>query len=329
MGCFLVVLWCVFYYKRIIISVMNRREFINRSAAVGLLLGAGAFPVEAFAAGDLQKITILHTNDQHSRIDPFPMDGTKNQGLGGVARRAEVIRQVRAQEKNVMLLDSGDIFQGTPYFNKYHGQVEIMMMNEMKYDATTIGNHDFDGGLDNLAVRMDQAQFPFLVSNYGINDTPLKNKAKEYKTFKYGDVKVGVFGVCIELHGLVDKNMYGGTIYRDPIADANRVAATLKHDEKCDLVICLSHLGFKYDGNKVSDQVLAKSTRNIDLILGGHTHTFFDAPETYTNAEGRNVLVNQVGWAGIYLGQVDFYFDHKKRKQNNNNSPIKIVPIKG
>ncbi|MCW3124595.1 MAG: metallophosphoesterase, partial [Bacteroidetes bacterium] len=188
---------------------MNRKEFINRSAAAALLLGTGAFPIEAFAVGDLQKLTILHTNDQHSRIDPFPMDGTKSQGLGGCARRAEAIREVRAREKNVMLLDSGDIFQGTPYFNKYHGEVEIRMMNEMKYDATTIGNHDFDGGLDNLAVRMDQAQFPFLVSNYGVDNTPMKGKAKEYKTFKYGDVKVGVFGVCIEMSGLVSRDLYG------------------------------------------------------------------------------------------------------------------------
>jgi 5'-nucleotidase len=308
---------------------MNRKEFIKTTSAAALLLGAGGFPLEALAAGEVMKLTILHTNDQHSRIDPFPMDGTKFQGLGGFARRAEVIKMMRSKEKNVLLLDSGDIFQGTPYFNKYHGKVEIALMNEMKYDATTIGNHDFDGGLDNLAVRMDEAKFPFLVSNYGMDNTPLHGRAKEYKTFQYGDVKVGVFGVCIEMSGLVSRDLYGATVYRDPIADANRVAAILKHDEQCDLVICLSHLGYKYDNKKVSDQVLAQSTRDIDLILGGHTHTFFDAPETYKNSEGKNVLLNQVGWAGIYLGQIDFYFDHKKRKQNNNNSPIKIVPING
>ena len=308
---------------------MNRKEFIRASSTAALLLGASSFPFEAFASGDLQKLTILHTNDQHSRIDPFPMDGTKYQGLGGFARRAEIITEIRAKEKNVILLDSGDIFQGTPYFNKYHGEAEIKLMNEMKYDASTLGNHDFDGGLDNLAARMDQAHFPFLVANYGVDNTPLHGKVKEYKTFRYGDIKVGVFGVCIELSGLVSRDLYGATTYRDPIADANRTAAVLKHDEKCDLVICLSHLGYKYDNSKVSDQVLAKGTKNIDLILGGHTHTFFDAPETYKNSEGKNVLVNQVGWAGIYLGQIDFYFDHKKRKQNNNNSPIKIVPING
>lgn len=305
---------------------MNRKQFIQRSSTAALLLGASSFPFEAFAAGDIQKLTILHTNDQHSRIDPFPMDGTKTQGLGGVARRAEIIEHIRASEKNVLLLDSGDIFQGTPYFNKYHGEVEIKVMNELKYDVGTIGNHDFDGGIDNLALRMTQAQFPFVVANYDISNTPLLGKAKEYTIIKKGNLKVGVFGVCIELQGLVNKDMYGGTVYRDPIKDANRIANILKQDEKCDLVICLSHLGYKYDTPKVSDVVLAQSTSNIDLILGGHTHTFFDAPVPYTNATGKQVLVNQVGWAGIYLGQIDFYFDHNKKKQSANNLPIKIAP---
>ena len=303
---------------------MDRKQFLHKSSAAALLLGASSFPFEAFAKGDLQKLTILHTNDQHSRIDPFPMDGTKNQGLGGFARRATLIEQIRKVEKNVLLLDCGDIFQGTPYFNKYHGEAEIKLMNEMKYDAGTIGNHDFDGGLENLALRMNQASFPFLVANYDISNTPLHNKAKEYHIFKYGNIKVGVFGVCIELSGLVGKDLYGETIYRDPIADANRVATLLKHDEKCDVVICLSHLGYKYDTAKVSDQVLAKTTSNIDVILGGHTHTFFDAPESYTNSAGKQVVVNQVGWAGIYLGQIDIYIDHKKKKEITNSPPIKI-----
>ena len=306
---------------------MNRKDFIQKSAAAALVLGASSLPLDLLANAGMEKITILHTNDVHSRIDPFPMDGTKLQGLGGCARRAEIINKIRAQEKHVMLLDSGDIFQGTPYFNKYHGAAEIKLMSEMKYDAATIGNHDFDGGLDNLALRMTEAKFPFVIGNYDIKDTPLHDKAHEYKTFKYGNIKVGVFGICIELAGLVSTDLYGKTVYRDPIKDANRIAAILKHDEKCDLVICLSHLGYKYDTAKVSDQVLAAGTSNIDLILGGHTHTFFKTPEIFKNSEGKQVLVNQVGWAGVYLGQIDFYFDHKKRKQAGDNQPIKIAPI--
>jgi 5'-nucleotidase len=306
---------------------MKRKDFIYQSSIAALVLGTSSLPLDILANAGMDKVTILHTNDVHSRIDPFPMDGTKLQGLGGCARRAEIIHQIRSREKHVMLLDSGDIFQGTPYFNKYHGDVEIRMMNEMKYDAGTIGNHDFDGGLDNLALRMTQAQFPFLIANYDMTNTPLHKKNQEYKVFHYGPVRVGVFGVCIELAGLVSKDLFGATVYRDPIADANRVAAILRHDEKCDLVICLSHLGYKYDTAKVSDVTLASATSNIDLILGGHTHTFFKAPETYQNKEGKQVIINQVGWAGVYLGQIDFYFDHKKRKQAGANVPIKITPI--
>ncbi len=306
---------------------MDRKEFLHKSSVAALLLGASSLPIELLANAGTEKLTILHTNDVHSRIDPFPMDGTKLQGLAGCARRSEIINKIRAREKNVMLLDSGDIFQGTPYFNKYHGEAEIKLMNEMKYDAGTIGNHDFDGGLDNLSLRMTQAQFPFLISNYDVTNTPLHKKSMEYKVFHYGNIKVGVFGICIELAGLVSTDLYGGTIYRDPVKDAIRVANILRHDEKCDLVICLSHLGYKYDGPKVSDQVLATSTSNIDLILGGHTHTFFKNPETYKNKEGKQVIVNQVGWAGVYLGQIDFYFDHKKRKNTGTNTPIKISPI--
>jgi 5'-nucleotidase len=308
---------------------MDRKQFIRQSSVAALMLSISSLPEELLAHAGTEKLTILHTNDVHSRIDPFPMDGTKLQGLGGCARRAEIINEIRGREKNVILLDSGDIFQGTPYFNKYHGEAEIKLMNEMKYDAGTIGNHDFDGGLDNLALRMMQANFPLLIANYDMRNTPLYNKSKEYKVFKYGDIKVGVFGVCIELHGLVSTDLYGETIYRDPIADANRVAAILKHDEKCDLIICLSHLGYKYNDAKVSDQVLAASTSNIDLILGGHTHTFFTAPESYKNREGRQVIINQVGWAGIYLGQIDFYFDHKKRKSAGLIEPVKVAPIRG
>ncbi|MFN8309750.1 MAG: metallophosphatase [Chitinophagales bacterium] len=303
--------------------MLHRRDFIKRSLAAGALLSAGAFPLEAFAAEELTKITILHTNDQHSRIDPFPMDGSKNQGCGGFAKRAAVIHAFRQKEKNVLLLDSGDIFQGTPYFNKFHGELEIDLMNQMGYDAGTIGNHDFDGGMDNLAMRMQQAKFPFVVANYNFENTACAGKAKRYKTFQFGAVRVGVFGVGIEMDGLVPKSAYLETQYADPVKVANETAAHLKHEEHCDFIICLSHLGFKYEENKVSDVVLAEQSENVDLILGGHTHTFFDAPKSYRNKTGREVLVNQVGWAGICLGQLEFYFDRKK-KAGNRAGLIKI-----
>lgn len=291
---------------------MKRKNFIKYTGLSAALIGAGGFPFEAMAAGDGEYLTILHTNDQHSRIEPFPMDGGKYQGLGGFAKRATLINEFRAASKNTLLLDSGDVFQGTPYFNKYLGELEFKLMSEMKYDASTLGNHDFDAGMEGFVKQLQHANFPFLNANYDFTNTPMQGKVAEYKIFKKGKLKIGVFGIGIELDGLVPPDLYGETKYNDPIANANRVAAILKHDYKCDMVICLSHLGYKYDTNKVSDVVLAKSTSNIDLILGGHTHTFFEKPEEYQNAEGQKTIVNQVGFAGICLGKLEFFFEKKK-----------------
>jgi 5'-nucleotidase len=292
---------------------MKREEFIQKSLAAGMLLGASSFPFEAFAKSDGRKITILHTNDQHSRIEPFPMDGGKYQGLGGFSQRALLINEIRKQEKNVLLLDSGDIWQGTPYFNLYGGEVEFKLMSEMKYDASTLGNHDFDKGIDGFVKQLPHAAFPFLNCNYDFTDTAMEGKILPHKIFSVEGIKIGVFGVGIELKGLVPQDLFGNIKYNDPIANANRTAKQLKLEHDCDLVICLSHLGYKYEEKKVSDVDLATQCRNIDLILGGHTHTFFTKPEEFRNADGAKVLVNQVGWAGIYLGRLDFYFERKKK----------------
>jgi 5'-nucleotidase len=300
---------------------MKRKEFIRHSVAAGALIGAGALPFDVFASAGIQKLTILHTNDQHSRIEPFPLDGGKYQGLGGFSQRAEMIKQIRETEKNVLLLDSGDIWQGTPYFNKYLGELEFKLMSEMKYDASTLGNHDFDAGLDGLVKQLPLAKFPFLNVNYDFSDSPLSGKVQRHKIFQFNDIKVGVFGVGIELEGLVPADLFGGVRYNDPILNANKAAEELKHDYKCDFIICLSHLGYKYDDKKVSDEVLARSTKNIDLILGGHTHTFLDKPVERTNMEGGKVLINQVGWAGIYLGRIDVFFERKKRAKLKLHSP--------
>lgn len=292
---------------------MKRISFIQKSFTAGALLAAGSFPYEAFAKGDVRKITILHTNDQHSRIEPFPMDGGKYQGLGGFAERAAVLKEIRKQEKNVLLLDSGDVWQGTPYFNKYGGELEFKLMSEMQYDASTLGNHDFDAGIDGFVKQLPHCNFPFLNCNYDFTDTAMEGKIQPHKIFVLDGIRVGVFGIGIELQGLVPKDLYGAIKYNDPIAKANQHAKNLKFEHHCDLVICLSHLGYKYDEKKVSDMDLAYQSSNIDLILGGHTHTFFTKPNEFRNADGTKVLVNQVGWAGIFLGRLDFYFE-KKRK---------------
>jgi 5'-nucleotidase len=294
----------------------NRKSFIKASATAATLLATGQFPIEAMVPKDEETIlTILHTNDVHSRIEPFPMDGGKNQGLGGAAHRMTMIKSIRQENSNVLLLDAGDLWQGTPYFNFFNGEVEYKLMNEMGYDAATLGNHDFDIGLEGLKKQLPTARFSMLNANYDFEDTILKGMIQPYKVFDKNGIKVGVFGIGIELEGLVSASSYGNIKYNDPIKTANATAEKLKREEGCQFVICLSHLGFKYENNKVSDEVLSASTKNIDLILGGHTHTFFEKPLAYKNLEGKEVLLNQVGWAGLMLGRLDFHFKKMTEKK--------------
>ncbi|MGY4538952.1 5'-nucleotidase [Mucilaginibacter sp. UYNi724] len=302
----------------------NRRRFIKQSGVAMATLALSTSYIDAFAKGDLKRITILHTNDVHSRIEPFPMNGSRNQGLGGVARRAALINKIRAEQKNVLLLDAGDIFQGTPYFNLFGGELEMKLMSDMGYDAATMGNHDFDNGIGGFYKQLPNAKFPILISNYDLSDTIMHNATLPYKLFIKDGLKIGVFGLGIELSGLVDKKNYRETQYLDPITKGNEIAAALKNEHHCDLVICLSHLGYQYKENKVSDQVLAKETRNIDLIIGGHTHTFMNAPEDVKNLDGKITTINQVGWAGINLGRIDYYFDHKRNKKIQPATPYAI-----
>ena len=282
----------------------NRRHFIKQSGlgAIGLSL----LPQLSFGNNKDIKLTILHTNDMHSHIHPFTTG--RNKGLGGMAQRVALIKQIRKQEEHVLLLDAGDVFQGTPYFNVYGGELEFKLMSEMKYDAVTLGNHDFDNGLEGLKKQLPHANFPFLIANYDFSDTILKNTFKPYKVFRKGDLKIGVFGIGIELDGLVPKKLYQNTVYQDPISTANHYANLLKQKERCDLVICLSHLGFKYKGKKMSDMTFASQTRNIDLIIGGHTHTFLKKPVKQLNLDKEEVIINQVGWAGINIGKIDYHF---------------------
>ncbi|RXK81243.1 bifunctional metallophosphatase/5'-nucleotidase [Filimonas effusa] len=293
----------------------DRRKFIRQSVlAGGAVFASGLLPGIARAAPAGNNITILHTNDVHSRLDPFPMDGGKYQGLGGVANRATLISQIRKEEEHVLLLDAGDIFQGTPYFNVYKGEPEIKAMSRMQYDAVTMGNHDFDGGIENFATQLQHASFPVLVCNYDFTGTAMEGKSLPYKVFEKAGLKIGVLGVGIELQGLVPENLYGKTVYSDPITAANTNANILRRKEGCDMVICLSHLGDKYDDGKISDEILAKESYDIDLIIGGHTHRFFAQPRSYKNRSNADVIVNQVGWAGIQLGRLDFNLDRGKKK---------------
>ncbi|SMC86137.1 bifunctional metallophosphatase/5'-nucleotidase [Chryseobacterium sp. YR221] len=302
---------------------MDRKSFLKAigGGTLAMALAPNMMKAEGLAIPGLQsatKLTILHTNDQHSRIEPFDASYTKNPNQGGFARRASLIQQIRNQESNVLLLDSGDIFQGTPYFNFFGGELEFKLMSMMKYDASTMGNHDFDNGLDGFSKVLPTAKFPFICSNYDFKNTILDGKTSPYKIFNKNGIKVGIFGVGIQLDGLVGKKQYGETVYSSPIDVAQHYSNFLKKDQNCDLVICLSHIGYDYkdEPNKISDKILAASTENIDIILGGHTHTFLPEPQTFTNRQGKKVLVNQVGWAGLLLGRIDFHFDTNKNVQH-------------
>ena len=302
---------------------MNRKEFLKTVGGGTLALSLAPNLVFASQKSILDKnaaykLTVLHTNDQHSRIEPFDSSYSRNPNQGGFARRATLIQQIRSQEKNVLLLDAGDIFQGTPYFNFYGGELEFKLMSMMGYDAATMGNHDFDNGLEGFLKALPNAKFPFITSNYDFSNTILDGKTEKYKIFKKDGIKVGLFGVGIELDGLVGKKQYQETKYLNPVEIAQHYADFLRKEKGCDLVICLSHIGFDYrdDADKISDKKLAAQTDNIDLILGGHTHTFLPEPQSFTNKSGKNVLVNQVGWAGLLLGRIYFYFDKNKSLQN-------------
>lgn len=294
---------------------MKRRDFIQKTTAAGVFTGiAGtALLSSSFASAEAKHITILHTNDVHSHIDPFPLDDDKNPGQGGVAKRYTLIQKIKKENPNTLLLDAGDIFQGTPYFNFYGGELEFKLMSKLGYDAATIGNHDFDNGIDGLNAQLPNAEFSLLNANYNFSNTVLDGQIKPYQVFIKDGVKIGVFGIGIQLEGLVNKKMYKETEYNDPVSISQDIAKQLKETEKCDLVICLSHLGYHYDHDKIDDLKLASKTKNIDLIIGGHTHTFLDKPTVTKNAEGKDVLVNQVGWAGINLGRIDFYLDHSNK----------------
>ncbi|WP_128330141.1 metallophosphoesterase [Apibacter sp. HY039] len=305
---------------------MKRRDFIKTSAIAGTAL---TLPNIAFASDILKsdkKITILHTNDQHSRIEPFPATYTKNPGQGGFARRATLIDKIRKEQENVLLVDSGDIFQGTPYFNFFKGELEFKLMTKMGYEASTMGNHEFDNGLEGFKSQLPHAGFDFLCSNYDFTNTILEGCTKDFKIIDKGGVKVGLFGIGVELEGLVAPTCYLETQYNNPIEIAQDRARMLKKEKKCDLVICLSHIGYKYPGdpNKVCDIKLCKETSNIDLVLGGHTHTFFKEPEKYLNKEGKEVLLNQVGWAGLLLGRIDYLFTENNKIKEIASTAIPI-----
>lgn len=280
---------------------------------IGILAALLVLLLQPLAAQGQDTLFVLHTSDTHSRIEPVSRQSAdRNAGLGGVVRRVSFVKQYRAEHPDVLLFDCGDFSQGTPYYNMFRGELEVKMMNLMGYDAMTIGNHEFDFGLENMARLFRMAHFPVVCANYEVAGTPLEGLVKPYVVLERQGVRVGVFGLSPRVEGLVQADKCQGIVYRDPIPVAREMVRLLRKEEKCDVVICLSHLGLYGSGlGDAGDEVLAAQTEGIDLILGGHSHTYLERPSFYENASGQEVPVMHVGKNGAYVGKIKLELESK------------------
>lgn len=264
------------------------------------------------SAQQTKELFILQTSDTHSRIEPInPHAADKYAGMGGTVRRATFLKEYRAEHPDVLLFDCGDISQGTPYYNLFRGEVEVKMMNLMGYDAMTIGNHEFDFGLENMARLFRMANFPVVCANYDVSGTVLEGLVKQYTILKRDGLKIGVFGLAPKMEGLVQADKCEGVVYKEPVAVAQEVVDVLRNKEQCDVVICLSHLGIR-SNNGDSDEKLVAETHGIDAILGGHSHTFMQKPAFYMNADGQSIPVLHTGRSGIYVGEMKLTLNEEK-----------------
>jgi len=302
--------------------MITRRSFLGQSAVFGAAMLASptalqrlfpntvellTAPLLAATAGETL-ITILHTNDTHSQIEPFPKDDRTYPDKGGVVRRATLVQRVRKQNPNTLLIDAGDAFQGTPYFNFYKGEVEYKTMSAIGYDVSTVGNHEFDNGVAALAAAMKFANFPFVSANYDVRKTPLESLVKPYIVREVAGVRIGLFGLGISPEGLITPENFKGITYQDPVQVSRNVVKLLRETEHCDLVVCMSHLGYypKPKEKEIGDTQVASQVDGIDFIASGHTHTFMERPVTQKQPSGKETVIFQVGKSGIYLGRVDF-----------------------
>ena len=264
------------------------------------------FILALILSGCAQKqLVVLHTNDTHSRIEPLPETDRTAPGMGGVARRATYIDDVRKNNRQVLLFDAGDFLQGTPYFNLFKGEVEVKAMNRMKYDAATLGNHEFDYGMEVLENVIRGADFPIVSSNYDFSNTPIEGLIRPYLILNKGGVRIGVMGINIQPKGLIAADHYKGMKFLDPVKTANKMAKKLREEHRCDLVICLSHLGF------IPDKKLAESSRDIDIIIGGHSHTHMNEPARVKDLDDKEVVIFQTSGRGVNVGRLDLQFERQ------------------
>lgn len=294
---------------------MNRRRFI-RNGLTGIAgLSLGSTPFNLLAGNDFINISILHTNDLHCHIESFSEGNENTAGKGGLARISEMVKRVKSENENTLLFDAGDMFQGTPYYNYFKGELMLQLMSAAGYDAGTIGNHEFDDGLEGILKSLPAAKFPLINSNYDFSDTILAGKFPRYEIFKHSGIRIGVYGLGIKLKGLVADKNFGNTVYKDPLKTALEMESFLRNEQKCNLVICLSHLGFRYKEDQISDMALAAETSFTDLIIGGHTHSYLKEPVITLNKAGNQVVVNQASWGGLVLGKIDFIFERSGNKK--------------
>jgi 5'-nucleotidase len=290
-------------------KIQNDTNFSSPLGVRGVFLLL-AFSAITVLAGSKVKLVILHTNDTHSQVEPTEKSSSKTADMGGYARRMGVIQKIRSEEQHVLLVDAGDYSQGTPYFNFYNGRIEIEAMNRMKYDAGTLGNHEFDNGIDTLAVVLKNARFPMLSSNYDVDRTALNGMLKPYLVINRYGLRIGIMALNVNPESLIFEKNYKGIRYEDPLEKANEISALLKKKEKCDLIICLSHLGADTTKMEVNDFQVARKTRYIDVIIGGHSHSMI-TNTTETNAAGKPVVIAQMAKSGLYLGRVDLELEKK------------------
>ena len=292
--------------------MINRRRFLTSSAAFCAALSGmprGFEPVSGYAPVDTV-ITILHTNDTHSQIDPLPSNDP-NAGKGGVARRATFVKRIRKENPNTLLVDAGDVLQGTPYFNFYRGEVEYKAMSAIGYDVGTLGNHEFDNGVEALASALKFANFDVVSANYDVKGTVLEDRVKPYVVKTLDGIRVGLFGLGVSPVSLITPANFKGVTYTDPVVSAREVVKTLREKERCALVVCMSHLGY-YENGQRGDTLVASQVDGIDFIAGGHTHTFMKEPVKQKQPCGAETLIFQVGKSGINVGRVDFTFRQNK-----------------
>ncbi|MEX2601333.1 MAG: metallophosphatase [Balneolaceae bacterium] len=286
---------------------MKRADFLKKSvmaAAGGFLAGplrATAMPARP-AGGS---VTVLYTNDLHSRIDPFPENSLHYAGQGGFSRRSTMIRRIRAHSEQTLLLDAGDLLQGTPWFQRFGGEVEFELMSRMGYDAISIGEADLDGGMYRYAENALRSGIPVLCANYHAEGTPLAPLLHDSIVRDFGELRVGIFGLGIDLSGKTDPEISRAIRYEEPAGAADRVIRRLREEQECNYIICLSHLGYRYEDKRIDDRKLASRVPGINLVIGGHTHTFLDHPEEILNPEGSRTWVTQMGHSGIRIGRID------------------------